>query len=166
MEKSFRKQRRPKLTYFLNDNNEIVVKKKKVQVNIISSSNTRLKAGDKIPATAYVFTEEIPLEGIVRFKDHRRLKVFFEKGTKCYNPLCSCVGTRLIAGKDNGGGIHWDVYTDSYVLMTVDHVTPQVKGGNWDINNLEPMCRFCNNKKGSKSLAEFLDSGYYPQRGF
>jgi 5-methylcytosine-specific restriction endonuclease McrA len=50
--------------------------------------------------------------------------------------------------------------------MTVDHIIPQIKGGDSSLSNLEPMCIFCNNKKGSKSLAEFLETKYYPQRGY
>ena len=32
-------------------------------------------------------------------------------------------------------------------MMTIDHIIPKSKGGNNDINNLQPMCNTCNTKK-------------------
>ena len=38
--------------------------------------------------------------------------------------------------------------------MTVDHIKPKSKGGNFSIKNLDPMCCFCNTAKGDKYVEE------------
>jgi CRISPR/Cas system Type II protein with McrA/HNH and RuvC-like nuclease domain len=45
-----------------------------------------------------------------------------------------------------------DLLTDLY---TVDHLTPKSKGGNDEIDNLVPSCRYCNSSKGTKTVEEF-----------
>ena len=39
--------------------------------------------------------------------------------------------------------------------MTVDHLTPQSKGGGNNIENLMPCCRDCNTMKGANSIDTF-----------
>ena len=34
--------------------------------------------------------------------------------------------------------------------LTVDHKIPLARGGDWSIDNLEPLCRSCNSSKGIK----------------
>ena len=34
--------------------------------------------------------------------------------------------------------------------MTIDHIKPKSKGGSYDIENLDPMCSYCNSKKSNK----------------
>jgi 5-methylcytosine-specific restriction endonuclease McrA len=36
-----------------------------------------------------------------------------------------------------------------FALMTQDHIIPKSKGGHTYLNNLQTMCRFCNEKKGN-----------------
>lgn len=81
-------------------------------------------------------------------KDHRRLKVFYHKGLKCY--LCDRVASRAFKAKDRGGNIHIDLFTDNLVHMNVDHVIPKSKGGNNHLSNLQPCCSQCNTRKGAK----------------
>ena len=58
--------------------------------------------------------------------------------------------------------------TDLYVLagmgvrlliiptLTIDHVVPQAKGGQDNLENLQLLCGWCNSIKGTKTQAEFL----------
>lgn len=77
-------------------------------------------------------------------------KTFLYKGVECVNPDCSCIGTQLIQGMDHSGNLHWDVYTEDWVLMTVDHIIPKSKGGTYHLDNLNPMCSHCNGAKADK----------------
>ena len=122
----------------------------------------------KLGKNRYEFVKEFPLSKLAEFKNHKRLKVFFHKGLQCSVPGCNRVGTRLILGRDNGGGLHVDIYTDDLVLMNVDHRIPKCAGGTWDLENLFPMCQPHNTQKGSKFLDENLmltKSQHYLQNG-
>ena len=97
----------------------------------------------------YIPIKILPLEDLqTKYSRHKRLKVFAVKGLKCVS--CDRVGKYLIAGKDNGGAIHLDIYTGDFELMTIDHIKPKSKGGSYDIENLDPMCCFCNTEKSDK----------------
>lgn len=98
---------------------------------------------------------EYPLEQLYkRFKNHHRLKVFANKGTKCV--CCHCEGTKLLKRrfihKNGTFSDHIDLFTDKGVLMTVDHMLPKCKKGSEDLKNKQPMCTKCNGKKGGKYL--------------
>ena len=97
----------------------------------------------------YKIIKEIPITSLnlKYFKEHRRLKVFCEKGTKCVE--CDKIGTRLILGLANNGQYHWDVYTEDLIPITVDHITPKSKGGGEELENKQPMCTYCNSNKGN-----------------
>lgn len=88
------------------------------------------------------------------FQRHKRLKVFWLKGTKCV--LCGLEGNKIIKYRTKrGGGIHYDLFywtKKRKVLMTVDHWTPKSLGGTRDIDNLEPMCERCNARKANAIL--------------
>lgn len=94
--------------------------------------------------------------GLERFKEHKRLKVFYNKGLECANPNCDEVGyyllltlgVKTIEVDALGYGIHADVFTKDLKLMTVDHILPKSKGGTYDLDNLRPMCYKCNQKLG------------------
>lgn len=94
----------------------------------------------------YKIYKEEPIDNLEKYKEHRRLKVFYYKGTKCVN--CERVGTRLIHTKDRFGNTHIDVYTDDLHPITVDHIVPKSKGGSNRLKNLQPMCSDCNREKG------------------
>lgn len=96
----------------------------------------------------YEILEEYPLSKLEELKDHRRMRVFYQKGCKCVE--CGIEGTKLALGKaKRGGGLHIDVYTDDFYPLTVDHIVPKSKGGSDDIENLQPMCCLCNWSKGN-----------------
>lgn len=94
----------------------------------------------------YKIIETKPLTDLEQFKDHKRLRVFYEKGCKCVK--CGIEGTQLALGESRGQ-LHWDVYTNDFYPLTVDHTIPKSKGGSDHIDNLEPMCCLCNWKKGN-----------------
>lgn len=72
----------------------------------------------------------------------------------CVN--CGRVGVLLLITVDNGGRKHVDLYTDDFVLMTVDHTVPKKIGRElgWptqaieSLDNKECMCSPCNGGKG------------------
>ena len=95
----------------------------------------------------YIPIKILPIEELqTKYSRHKRLKVFAFKGLKCVK--CPREGKYLIAAKDRSGAIHVDLYTKDFELMTVDHIKPKRLGGTYDIENLDPMCCFCNTKKG------------------
>jgi len=97
----------------------------------------------------YIPLKILPMEDLhTKYSRHKRLKTFHTKGLKCVS--CPREGEYLIAAKDNGGQIHLDIYTKEFELMTVDHIKPKSKGGSYDIENLDPMCSFCNTEKSDK----------------
>lgn len=95
------------------------------------------------------FVDEMPLSDIRnKYADHNRLRVFVEKGMVCN--CCGRVGTRFLLVEDSGGGQHLDLFTADGVLMTVDHILPQSKGGTWDMYNLDVLCAPCNHEKADR----------------
>jgi hypothetical protein len=95
----------------------------------------------------YEILETYGLDELPNHKDHRRLKVFYEKGCKCVE--CGVEATQLALGKDRMGNLHLDVYTDDFYPLTVDHILPKSFGGSDHIDNLQPMCCLCNWRKGN-----------------
>lgn len=104
------------------------------------------------------------------FALHERLQVFAEKGTECV--VCGRVGTFLALGREldrykryrkrgTVGSVHIDLYTDDFVLMTVDHIIPryECKLMGWttlmteSLDNKQPMCDPCNGAKSHKVLS-------------
>lgn len=115
--------------------------------------------------------EILPLSDLYsEFSEHERLTVFANKGRDCVT--CPRVGTLLVLSKETGikkesrkrgsvGRIHIDLYTDDFVLMTVDHIMPkyQARKLGWgklaieSLDNKQPMCDPCNNSKGCKDVS-------------
>lgn len=105
-------------------------------------------------------TEILPLSDLYTvYHEHHRLTVFVHKGRKCVN--CDREGVLLLV-TEGRGGIHVDLYTDDFVLMTVDHIVPKKVGRQigWtkeqieDLLNKQPMCGPCNWHKGHKLTQE------------
>lgn len=113
----------------------------------------------------------LPIADLYRYyATHERLQVFAEKGCICV--ACGRVGTFLALGRETRdnrqsrrqksvGRVHIDLYTDDFVLMTVDHIVPKHEARllEWtkkeieSLDNKQPMCEPCNGSKGSKLLA-------------
>jgi 5-methylcytosine-specific restriction endonuclease McrA len=126
------------------------LKKKKNEVfksNDLSLSPLELKISS-------IFLGDMSLDHLEKYKDHRRLKVFYHKGTKC--AFCSKKGVRLIKRMDNGS-IHVDLYTADLTLMTVDHIIPKSFGGDMSLDNLRPMCMPCNSARQTNMVGNELE---------
>lgn len=113
----------------------------------LKENKTKLQGG-------YIIDNVLSLDLIhSTYKEHRRLRVFHNKGCKCVK--CGEIGTLLLdTVQINKKGIiisrHVNLYSDNLKLMTIDHIHPKSKGGSDDIDNLQPMCMTCNNKKSNK----------------
>ena len=71
----------------------------------------------------------------------KRKILYFISGGKC--PSCN----KQIQNKHRN-------LLDSY--MTVDHIVPKSLGGTDNIDNLRPLCRDCNNKRGNAAIEDLL----------
>lgn len=105
--------------------------------------------------------EIIPLaELYTTYKDHERLHIFAQKGRTCVS--CGREGTFLIVSKEvstkytrkrkSVSHHHIDLYTDDFVLMTVDHIIPRSISKDESDENKQPMCSPCNESKGNKQI--------------
>ena len=99
-------------------------------------------------------------EGAIRNYDGHPVKMWslryhvFKKSLICVN--CGIKGEYLALEKskyDNGDKFHFNLYAktnDSEVLITKDHIIPKSKGGRLGLNNLQTMCKVCNEMKSNK----------------
>lgn len=76
----------------------------------------------------------------------------FKRSQICVS--CGCVGTVFLLQTFNrdSGAPHLNLYSvgvsGHYRLMTQDHIIPRARGGGNSLDNLQTMCRKCNQKKG------------------
>lgn len=103
--------------------------------------------------------EILPLRDLYTiYKYHHRLTVFVNKGRSCV--ACGREGNLLLVTQQKGGSLHIDLYTDDFILMTVDHIVPKsiARELGWsveeieDLLNKQPMCDPCNGRKGCKNI--------------
>jgi 5-methylcytosine-specific restriction endonuclease McrA len=125
----------------------------------------------KVQVFKYKVVKTEPIENLEKYKNHRRLKVFYHKGLKCVNyAVCGREGQIITHGIDNGGGLHKDVCTADFYPMTIDHIIPRSKGGKDTLKNLDPMCSGCNARKGNalegddEKNGERHENTYYTKR--
>lgn len=79
----------------------------------------------------------------------KRMRLFMKKGVTCV----SCQRTASVIFMDQretDARPYPNLYIktkNDYVVMTMDHIVPKVRGGNNSYENLQPMCSPCNSRK-------------------
>jgi 5-methylcytosine-specific restriction endonuclease McrA len=84
-----------------------------------------------------------------------RYNVFANKGCDCVT--CGVKGKYFLLERHKASGpkqpYHLNLYAIDFegdeVLMTVDHIIPASHGGPRSFDNLQPMCKVCNEEKGN-----------------
>jgi len=97
----------------------------------------------------YKIIKKEPIENLINYKNHRRLKVFYEKGIYCHNKDCNFVATFIGIGIKNGAQ-HIDLYNEDLRALTVDHINPISKSKDDSLSNKQPLCYKCNKLKSDK----------------
>jgi 5-methylcytosine-specific restriction endonuclease McrA len=98
------------------------------------------------------------------YMDSPRYHTFKEKGCKCVR--CGLEGTYFAVerqaanGNSNPDRYHLNLYgmtsNCEEVMLTVDHILPESRGGKRHVDNLQPMCRTCNSEK--KNIPDAVDA--------
>ena len=89
-------------------------------------------------------------------------------GTTCVD--CGIEGQYFVMERQGHfGKYHFNLYgLDDYgseVLMTKDHIQPKSRGGSNTLDNYQPMCSQCNNRKGN-SLVYPVNQWLFPKELF
>jgi hypothetical protein len=91
----------------------------------------------------------------VKVSGSQRLECFLTHGVKCVTPGCTNEGSFFAVEKHkkaHEGSYHlnlWGITEDGKeVLMTRDHRTPKMFGGEDTLENSQTMCCYCNWDKG------------------
>jgi hypothetical protein len=85
--------------------------------------------------------------------DSTKYFMFKNKGIICVE--CGVIGYKFMLELPRLPKIkipYFNLYTDCGTLMTQDHIYPKSKGGLGTIENLQPMCSHCNNRKSDNIL--------------
>ncbi len=114
----------------------------------------------KVQYFGYKVVRTEPITKLDKFKNHRRLRVFYNKGVECCK--CGVVADQIVYGEDKGGNIHIDVCTHDFYPLTIDHIIPRSKGGTDDLDNLRPMCCICNWERGNDDNSTVHKKKYEP----
>lgn len=82
-----------------------------------------------------------------------RLKNFRQKGVVCVG--CGVSGSVFLLESQGDCRPHFNLYAErpngTFVMMTKDHILPRSKGGTDALENLQPMCKRCNGRKGNRT---------------
>lgn len=95
----------------------------------------------------------IDVDGFRVKQQSLRYSTFFQKGTKCV--CCGKEGThfRLDVERnvdpESTNRRHFNLYAEDGTLMTKDHIIPKSLGGEDCVENLQTMCKDCNELKRS-----------------
>lgn len=88
----------------------------------------------------------------------QRYYLFKEKGVACIK--CGIIGTHFKLKKElNQNKGHFNLFTDSGIMMTKDHIIPKSLGGSDTFKNYQVMCSKCNSEKDNLITKEELLRG-------
>lgn len=132
---------------------------------------TRRRAATKNPQSIYKILEKISIEtAIERIKSKqitsKRFSTVLKLGECCKG--CGVKRSYVAQGRDNGGSLHWDLYAENGVMLTIDHILPKSRGGKDHFDNYQLMCTTCNRGKDNvldksqvkELVAEISNQGY------
>lgn len=142
--------------------------KNKIKI-LYDYTDARFTEGNYIRIAKYNNVEEL-LEKICNCEDRKyildngytvkpkslRYQTFYHKGLECV--CCGIKGSFLALEKDfcksNINTFHLNLYAidkdGNEVLMTKDHINPKSNGGQDILDNMQTMCKTCNERKGNK----------------
>lgn len=86
----------------------------------------------------------------------RRVRIHMDMGMGLACVTCDRVGAMYHLEVTRGGQFHLDLYSGDDVMMTIDHVVAQSKGGTNAPHNKQMMCGPCNLDKGAKDMSELV----------
>ncbi len=95
--------------------------------------------------------ESIDVDGFKVKRSSLRYSLFYQKGTTC--ACCGKQGThfRLDVGEGADPVIsnrrHFNLYADDGTMLTKDHIVPRSLGGLDNVDNLQVLCKECNELK-------------------
>ena len=102
--------------------------------------------------------DSIKLNGVEVHINRKKLRVYTEKGCRCF--CCGDTASYIAIEKSKFSGNRWIMHL--YInkdgikekLLTRDHIYPVSKGGPGCVNNLQPMCARCNAKKSDNMFID------------
>jgi len=88
----------------------------------------------------------IKIDHVNNYLKRRHMKqIFVILGDYGIYPVCKLCGQPIKISTDNNLG-------SEQVSFSWDHITPKSKGGSYDLANLQPAHKICNNKRGTEPL--------------
>lgn len=93
-----------------------------------------------------------------------KYRVFQNKGTNCYG--CGMKGVFFALERlPEINKYHFNLYAidkeGDEVLMTIDHIHPKSKGGPSSLENFQPLCKVCNERKADREGRSMITSRFF-----
>jgi len=111
--------------------------------------------------------EKIELDGELVAVSSVRLQTFAFRGTRCVS--CHLQGSHFRKERSHPSDPrpHLNLYATEMpgmieALMTKDHIIPRARGGSDSLENMQPMCARCNERKGDAMESDISSSDAVP----